>query len=137
MAVRVRYAVAAAISSTTAEERDLGNTKWEIVNDTKTKGGTWKSTLLAGAVQVQLQLDNVSTIQLLVIRTNAKDPNQIPNGITIQRNNTSAEPILIQPLAAVTCAEGTLVLSTDSLTSIYASNPGTVDMEITVIVAGV
>lgn len=135
MGVRVRYSLAAGVSSTTAEERDLGNVKWEIVADEKTKGGTWKTVLLAGATDVQLQIDNISTIQLLIIRTNAKDPNNAPNAISIKRNGIGGEAILIKPLGSA--LEGHFVLSTDSLTSIYATNAGTVDMELTIVAAGI
>lgn len=134
MGVRVRYSLSGAVSSTTAEERDLGNVKWEIVTDSETKGGTWKTLLPALSVDVQLQIDNISTIQLLIIRTNSKDPNQTPNGITIKRNTNVAESILIQPLGDA--LEGHLMISTDSLTAVYASNPGPADMELTIIAAG-
>ena len=134
MGVRVRYSLAGAVSSTTAEERDLGNVKWEIVTDQEAKGGTWKTVLLVGAVDVQLQIDNISTIQLLVIRTNARDPNQAPNGISIKRNLITAEAILIKPLGDA--QEGHFILSTDSLTAIYASNPGPSEMELTIVAAG-
>jgi hypothetical protein len=134
MGVRVRYSLAASVSSTTAEERDLGNVRWEIVTDQEAKGGTWKTLLPAVSVDVQLQIDNISTIQLLIIRTNAKDPNQAPNAITIKRNSTLAEAIIIKPLGDA--LEGHFIISTDSLTSIYASNAGPTDMEVTIVAAG-
>lgn len=135
MAVRVRYEVAAAVSSTTAEDKDLGNVKFEVVTDIPTKGGTWKTRLLAGQTDVQLYLDNITTAQLLIIRTTASDPNDTPVGISIKRNGTGAEAILIKPLSDL--KEGIFLISTDSLTSLYATNAGSVDMDLTITVAGV
>lgn len=135
MSVRVRYAVAASVSSTSAEEKDLGNVKFEVVTDAETKGGSWKTVLLASAADVQLHLDTITTVQLLVIRTNAVDPNESPVGITIKRNSTGGETILIKPVGDA--KEGIMILSTDGLTSLYASNPGSVDMNLTITAVGV
>ena len=135
MGVRVRYSLAAAVSSTTAEERDLGNVRWEIVSDDEAKGGTWKTLLPAASTDVQLRIDNLSTIRLLILRTNPADPNQTPNAVSIKRNSTGGESILITPLGDT--QEGHFLISTDSLTAIFASNPGPTDMEITVAAAGV
>lgn len=134
MSIRIRYAVIGAGSSTTAEEKDLGNSKWEIVSDGLTKGGTWVTTLAAGATDVQLQIDNLSSINLLVIRSMANDPNDTPVGITVKRNNNGGEAIPIAPLSGT--EEGHLVLSTTGLTALYASNPGTIVMKLTIFAAG-
>lgn len=135
MSVRVRYAVNAAVSSSVAEERDLGNVRLEAVTDAEIKGGTWKTRLLASQTDVQLHLDNITTAQLLIIRTVAADPNQTPQGITIKRNGIGNEAILIKPLADT--KEGLFMISTDNLTSIYASNTSSVDMDLILICAGV
>lgn len=135
MAVRVRYALQASVSSTSAEEKDLGNVKFEVVTDVEKKGGSRKTELLASAADVPLQLDNITTVQLLIIRTTSLDPNQLPVGITIKRNSTSGETILIKPVGD--SKEGLLVITTDGLTSLFASNPGAVDMNLTITTVGV
>ena len=134
MPVRVRYKVEVSVSSSSCEEKDLGNIRWEIVTDKQGEGGGWKTLLAAGAVNVQLPLDSITTARLLVIRTNAKDPNQTPANINIRRNLIGAEEILIKPLTDA--KEGHFLLSTDGLTALFASNPGTVDMELTILVVG-
>ncbi len=135
MSVRVRYSVAIAVSSTTAEEKDLGNVKVEAVTDDHTKGGTWKTVLVSDAEDVQLYLDNITTVQLLVIRTTAVESTEDPVTITIKRNSVEGEEIPITPLGD--SKEGIFVLSTEDLTSLYASNPGDVDMNLTISAAGI
>lgn len=135
MSVRVRYIVQAAVSSTSAEERDLGNVNWQIVTDAEAKGGTWKTKLVAGASNVQLQIDNISTIQLIIIRVLPTDTNNPPGYINLTKNSPSGEVIKVSPLGDA--QEAHLLLSTDSVTSLYASNPGTYDLDVTLVAAGV
>jgi hypothetical protein len=132
--VRVRYTIQSAISSTSAEERDLGNTNWQIVTDQEAKGGTWKTVVTAGTSGLQIQIDNISVIQLLIIRIVANNPNQPPNGIVLNFNSPTGPQVLVQPLGDA--QEGHMVISTDSVTALYASNPGVTDMAMTVIASG-
>lgn len=135
MTVRVRYSVSVSVSSTMAEERDLGNTSWQVVTDLEAKGGTWKTVLAANAANVLLQIDNISTIQFLAMRTTTVNPNDVLTQIQIKRNSTSGEIIEILPLGDA--LEGHLLMATDGVTSVYASNPGTVDINLTVVAAGI
>jgi hypothetical protein len=134
MSVRVRYQVTLSISSTSAEERDLGNVKWEIVTDKQGEGGSWKTLLEAGVTDVQIPMDSIADVRLIAIRTNAKDPNQLPNEIRIRRNLIGAEELPVVPLSDA--KEGHFLLSTEGLTALFASNPGSVDMEITLLAVG-
>jgi non-homologous end joining protein Ku len=134
MSVRVRYKLEIAISSTQAEEKDLGNGKYEIVVDSQGEGGSWKLTLPAGAVNVPIQLGNVTTAKFLVIRTTPKNPNATPSVVKFRRETVVGEEINVQSLT--TSKEGYLMLTTDSLTALFASNPGTVEMDLTLFVAG-
>lgn len=134
MAVRVRYKVEVSVSSTTAEEKDLGNVKYEVVDDAQGEGGTWKTVLAAASSNVQIQLDNIATARFLLFKTNAKDPTQAPGIVQIKKNSTGGEIMEIKPLG--TNKEGHFLMSTDSITAIYASNPGAVVMELTVIACG-
>lgn len=134
MPVRIRYKLEVSVSSTTAEEKDLANQKYEVVSDVQGEGGTWKSTLVAAAVNTQLQLGNVANAKLLVLRTNAKDPTQTPGEVRFRRNLVTAEEIVVKPFTDQ--KEATMLLVTDGLTALFASNPGTVDMEVTVVGAG-
>jgi hypothetical protein len=134
MSVRVRYKIEVAVSSTSAEERDLGNARWEVVTDVQGEKGGGKFTLAAGSTNVSIALGNVSTARLLVIRTTSKDPNQDPVDITIRRNLVGNEAIVIRPLSDA--KEGHYVCSTDSMTALFATNAGATDMELTIFVVG-
>lgn len=134
MGVRVHYKIEVAISSTPNEEKDLGNVKWEVISDGVGEGGGWKTTLAAAASNVEIPLDSIAAARMLVIRTNSKDPLNLPNEIRIRRNTISNEEIAIVPLPYAT--EGHFLISTSGLTALFASNPGSVDMEITLFVCG-
>jgi hypothetical protein len=134
MPVRVRYKIEVAISSTSAEEKDLGNVKWEIVTDKQGEGGGWKTLIAAGATDIQIPIDSIADVRLLVLRTTVKDPNQAPSDILIRRNLITAEQIQITPLQDI--KEGHFLLSTEGLTALFASNPGAVDMEMTILACG-
>jgi hypothetical protein len=134
MAVRLRYSVAVAVSSNSNEDRDLGNVKFEVVTDVEVKGGAWKTVVPAGATDLQLNMDNISTIQLLAIRTYTNDPNDTPGGVTVKRNSTLGEPILIKPVGDA--LEGVMVLTTDLLTALFASNASGVDMVLQISAVG-
>lgn len=134
MSIRVRYKLAVALSSSSSEEKDLGNYSYEVVNDEQGEGGTWKTTVANGATDVQIQLGNVAAGQLLVVRTAAKDPTESPGAIQLKLNGTGTDPITVDPLGST--KEGLFMVTTTGLTTLHVSNPGSVVMEITVSAAG-
>jgi hypothetical protein len=134
MAVRLRYNLGAAVSSTTAEEKDLGNVSYEVATDDLGEGGTRKTFLPSGATDVSLDMGNVADAKYVAIRTNARDPTEPPGQIDVKLNSLVAVPLEIVPLGSE--AEGHFMLTTTGLTDLFASNPGTVDMEIIITLAG-
>lgn len=134
MAVRIRYKITAYVSSTTAEEKDLGSQVWEVMTDTQGEGGSWKSTIAASSTDVPVGLGNLTTAKLIIIRTTAKDPTQVPVALTFKRETTGGEAIVVSPLGDA--KEGHLLLSTTGLTALFVTNAGTVDMEVVVIGVG-
>lgn len=134
MSVRVRFKCEAAVSSTSAEERDLGNKKYEVVSDGLGEGGTWKTLLVAGAVDVEVTLRNVAAARMLMVATNVRDQNQSPSVVNLKRQSNLGEVIAIEPMSGT--RTGHMLLTTSGLTAVYLSNPGTVDMEVTLVVAG-
>lgn len=134
MPVRIRYKLDISISSTSAEDKDLGNGVYEAVTDDFGEGGVRKFTLAASTTDLPLDIGNVTTARFVAIRTNAKDPTQDPVEITVKRNDVANDEIPITPMDST--KEGHLLFSTSGVTSLFASNAGSVDMELTVFVSG-
>jgi hypothetical protein len=134
MAIRIRYSISIAVSSSSAEDKDLGNAKYEVVTDLPSMGGGWKTLVPANATDIQLRMDNLANVQFLLLRTNVKDPTLDPVSLTFKRNTTGGEAIVIKPLGDA--KEGHLAMSTTGLTALYATNSSTTDMEVTLFVAG-
>ncbi len=134
MAVRVRYKLEVYVSSTTAEEKDLGNHSYLVISDGAADGGSRKVTLAAGATDVLVSMNQISTAKLIAIKTNTVSPNDTLPTIEIKKNTVGNEVTEIVPLSGATQAH--MLLSTDSVTALYASNPGSVAVELTVIIAG-
>jgi hypothetical protein len=134
MTVRVRYKITASISSTSSEEKDLGNVAREVIYDGSGEGGTRKTTLAAGATDVSLALADVAAATFLLIIVEPVDENESIDAIEVKKNDVGGEVIEIVPLSG--SKQGHLLLSTQSITALYASNPGTVDASITVMSAG-
>ena len=135
MTVRARYKIEAGISSTSAEDRDLGNHLFESLADQENEGGSRKTRLPAAAVDQELTMCDIATARLLIVRTVAADVNDTPVEITVKRNTVGNEAIEVGPLPGT--KEGYLLLTTvTGITALFASNPGAVDMDVTIIVAG-
>lgn len=136
MAARTRYRVAVAISSNPDnEERDLGNTVSEVVNDALGDGGTWQNVLAASATDVPVQLTQVSTARFVYLRAFANDPNQNPGPITLKKNSVGGEPWTVEPLP--NSKEAQFLISTNGLTALYLSNPSsTVAMRVIIVMGG-
>ncbi len=136
MAARTRYRVAVAISSNPDnEERDLGNTVSEVVNDALGDGGTWQNVLPANATDVPVQLTQVSTARFVYLRAFANDPNQNPGPITLKKNSVGGESWTVEPLP--NAKEAQFLISTNGITGLYLSNPSsTVAMRVIIVMAG-
>lgn len=134
MSVRVRFRMEASVSSTSNEEKDLGNVAYEDVTDSLGEGGARKNLLAAGATDVEITTREIADKSFILIRTNARQSTDTPGTIEIKKNSVGGEVTSIVPLA--TTREGFMLLTTTGITAIYASNPGSVDMEVTVVAAG-
>jgi len=134
MPVRVRYKITVSVSSTSAEEKDLGNAAFEIISDDLGEGGSRKTTVAASTTDFPLDIGNIADAKMIIIRTNAKDPTEDTYAIDLKKNGTGGEITTIQPLG--TSKEGHLLMSTTGVTALYATNSSSVDMEVTVFAAG-
>jgi hypothetical protein len=134
MAVRARYNISYAASSTSAEEKDLANVRYEVVTDGSNEGGIRKNVVPGGAVDIPLDMASVADAKFLLIRTSSKDPTMTPVEIRIRFNTVVGEQLRIIPLSGT--KEGHLLISTTGLTALYASNMGSVDMDVIVGLVG-
>ena len=133
MSVRLRYKVSVAVSSTSAEENDLGNSKFEIVDDTPSEGGSWKTTVAALATDV-IDLDNIASAKFLTLRMAPKDPTQTMLAIGVSLNGGPA--LMVVPVGAA--KEAHFLISSAGITSLSLANTqvGAVPVDVTIGVAG-
>lgn len=134
MAVRVTFEVNLSVSSTSADEKDLANLKNAQVSTAMGEGGSRKITIAAGVTDQEIELTNITTVRLLFLKVQPKNENDPAQEVTIKRNLIGAEEIEIKPLADKKI--GYLLLTTDDLTALFVTNPGSVDVELTIATAG-
>ena len=134
MTIRLRYKMSSTVSSSTAEEKDLGNTVSEVLTDTLNEGGSWKVVLAVSATDVQIDLRTVAEGKFIAVKTKANDSTETPATVQIKKNGAGGEAWDIVPLDS---KEGHFLISTESVTALYATNTsGTVVMDVILTVAG-
>lgn len=131
MSIRLRYKLSVAVSSTNAEENDLGNTKFEVVSDSVNEGGVWKTTVAAAAT-VTLNLDNITSAKFLMMRFTPKDPTQTMTALVLTLNGT----IVLPPIYPVgsTQDEAVFMISTSGITAVQVANTDTASVPVDIIV---
>ena len=134
MTVRIRYKTEAVVSSSNAGEEDLGKPLAAITIDTQGKGGTWKTTLAPGAVDVQLLFPNVTNLRFIWLRSSPNDPTIPLTGLLMRRNSNLGEQWPLDPLPGA--KEAQWMLTTSGFTALFASNPGTAVIDVTISIAG-
>jgi hypothetical protein len=134
MPVRVRYKLGISISSSSSEENDLGNAKYEVVDDTFTEGWSGKTTVPALAVNQPVNLPALGSMSLLILRATSKDPTLPPVILYVRRNSVLGEELPIKALGNT--KEAHFLVSTEGLTSLYVSNPSNTVMDLLVHVVG-
>lgn len=131
--VRLRYDVEVGISSSTAEQKDLGNPKYEVYTDDFDESSSARVVLAAAASDVAIPLGVISDGAFLMVRTAVKNPSQLAGNVTAKLNGTGTDAITIAPYNS---KEGLFMLTTTGLTSLHLSNPGSVEMIATVYCVG-
>lgn len=134
MSVRLRYKMYVAVSSSQAEENDLGNSKFEVVTDSANEGGVWKTTV-AALTTMTLNLDDIATAKMLMLRFAPTDPTQVMTAVTLTLNGTAVLPP-VYPVPG--SQEAVFLLSTSGITSVQVANtdPASVKLDIIVGVVG-
>jgi hypothetical protein len=133
MSIRLRYKVSVAVSSSQAEENDLGDVNYEVVTDSPNEGGAWKTTL-AAATTMTLNLDDITTAKFLMLRMTPKDPTQVMTAVGLTINGV-ALPALY-PIGDMN--ESIFMMTTSGITAVVLANtdPSAVPVDVIVGVAG-
>lgn len=128
MGVRVTFEVLVQISENNQELKELGRSPpWKGTSDLLDDGGTWRQRILAGAVDVPVDLNGLANGRLLAIKTNQT--------ITFKKNLIGGEPWTIRPIGAG-ALDGVFLATTNGITSLFFSNPGSLDAEVTISLGG-
>lgn len=129
MPVRATFEVLVQISENTSELKELGKSPpWRGTSDLQENGGTWRQKVAAGAVNVPVDLNGLANARFLAIKTNQL--------ITFRKNSTAGETWTIRPLGSG-ALDGVFFCTTDGISSLFFSNPGTLAAEVTISLAGV
>lgn len=131
--MRLRYLQNCVISSSPGEEKDLGNTMADTVVDSMRDGGTMRFRIPASAANVNVQHSQVALAGYVSLRAVSADPTLAPVELTVRRNSPSGDAWPLTPLDGKAAH---LQMSTSGLTALYVSNPGAVDMMLTVSMCG-
>lgn len=128
MGVRVTFEVLVQISENTQEFKELGKSPpWRGTNDLLDEGGTWRQKIVAGATDVLVDLNGLANGRLLAIKTSQT--------ITFKKNSAGGEAWTVRPLGTG-ALDGVFYATTDGITSLYFSNAGSLDAEVTISLAG-
>ena len=129
MAIRVKFEVDLQLSESPQGMKELGKTPpWSGTNDQQDNGGTWRQRIDAGATDVLVDLNGLANGRLIAIKSNQE--------ISVKKNADTGEAWTIKPLGTG-ALDGVFMITTDGVTSLYVSNAGSIDAEVTFSVAGV
>lgn len=133
MSVRIRIKQSTGISASSAEDQDLGKLAYEVYTDDMSEGGSWKTTVAAGATQT-IHLDDITSAKFLSMRFTSKDPTLPMTQVLVTINGTIAIPVFQAPGTK----EAYLTLTSPGITALVVANTevGAVDLDLTIAVAG-
>jgi hypothetical protein len=129
MSITVNWNIELSVSETTLENKELGQTSpWQGNNSQLDDGGSFRRKIPAGSTDILVPMVGLSNGRLLGIKTSQT--------IIIKKNSSGGEPWTIRPLG-VGALDGIFLVTTDGITSIYVSNAGSLDANVTFVVGGV
>jgi len=132
--VRLTFEVLFSVSSTQADEKDLGNGEYSVRTDAAEEGGSWKTTVAAAASDLEIRLDNIANVIFLFLKLEPKEETDPIPEVTVKINDVANTPFTLKPPSDK--KTGMMLLTTDGLTALYVSNGGTEDVKLTVVAAG-
>ena len=129
MAIRTKFTVDLSLSENGGEAKELGaSPPWRGVNDQLDDGGTWRRKIVGSATDIEIDLNGLANGRLIGIKTTKQ--------IAVKKNSALGEAWLVRPLGTG-AMEGIFLVTTDGVTSLFVSNPGTEDAEVTFSIAGI
>lgn len=128
MGIRIKFVLDVSLSENSAGGKDLGSTpSWTGTNDNMDDGGTFRRRFAGSSTDVLVDLNGLSTGRFIAIKTTQT--------ITIKKNATSGEAWTIQALGTG-ATDGIMIITTNGVTALYISVPGTTAAEVTFSLAG-
>lgn len=128
MSLRTKFNLDFSVSEDSTGGQELGKSDpWFGTNDQMDNGGTFRRKVAAGQSNVQIDVMGLLNVRFLTIKSDQT--------ITVKKNSTSGEPWSIRSLG-VGATDAIWITTTDGITSLYLSNPGSVDAEVTLTIAG-
>jgi len=128
MAIRTKFEITVQLSEDAQEGKELGNASpWRGTSDLQDNGGTFLQRVAAGATDVLVDLNGLSNGTLLAIKSNQE--------ISIKKNSTGGEAWTVKPLGTG-ALNGVFVITTTGVTSLYVTNAGITNADVTFIFAG-
>jgi len=129
MAIRVKFELSLQMSEGNQGLKELGKTApWSGTNDQQDNGGTWRQRVVAGETDLLVDLNGLVTGNLIAIKSDQE--------ISIKKNSNLGEPWTISPLGTG-ATDGVFMVTTNGVTSLYVTNAGGLDAEVTFSIAGV
>lgn len=129
MSIRLRYHIEASVSSSTADCKDLGNVCLDVMSDSPSEGGIWKTRVTAGST-VTLPLDSITSAVFLMLRIVAADPTETLTPVEITLNGTAT--LVLAPVG--TSKEANFLMSAESLSSLQVANTDAEAVDIDIII---
>jgi hypothetical protein len=129
MAIRVKFDIDLQLSESSQGQKELGKSPpWSGINDQQDNGGTWRQRIDAGDTDILVDLNGLANGRLIAIKTDQE--------ISVKKNSAGGEAWTIRPLGTG-ALDGIFMITTDGITSLYLTNAGSLDAEVTFSIAGV
>jgi len=128
MAIRVTFEILLQLSENTTEGKELGKSPpWRGKNDQQDNGGTFLQRIAAGSTDVAVDLNGLSNGTMLAIKSDQE--------ISVKKNSAGGEAWTIKPLGTG-ALDGVMFITTDGVTSLFVTNAGSLDADVTFAFAG-
>jgi len=134
MPIRFMLDIDVSVSSDCRGLKDLGNNASSITSDAYNEGGSQRTLIPAASTDKVIPLDDIANVGVLYLKVQPVDANDPGQVIGIRLNDVANDLISIFPMSGKKV--GYFLLTSDAVTSLFVTNAGTVDVALTMIIAG-